>query len=175
MIQQPSAELIATTFETYDAPTPWEQARDRLRDAHDTYWLAVTRPDGSPHVRPVLGVWADEHLHFVSGSTTRKTRYLTGNPHISITVSADGIDLVAEGTAERVTDLASLRRVADAYQTKYGWHATPRDAAFNDTEGAPTAGPPPYNVYRVALAKIMGFPVGESYSPTRWTHHTKNP
>lgn len=34
--QQPVASLIATTFETYDAPTPWAEARRRLHDAHDT-------------------------------------------------------------------------------------------------------------------------------------------
>jgi hypothetical protein len=39
--RQPTAELLATTFETYAAPTPWEQARRRLEQAHDeTYWLA---------------------------------------------------------------------------------------------------------------------------------------
>jgi Pyridoxamine 5'-phosphate oxidase len=167
--QQPVANLIATTFETYDAPTPWAEARRRLHDAHTTYWLATTRPDGTPHVRPVLGVWVDERLHFVSGSATRKTRHLAASPRVTITVSADGIDLVAEGRAERVEDPAALRRVAAEYAAKYGWAATPRDGAFYDTEGAPTAGPPPYEVYQVTPAQVLGFPAGESFSPTRWT------
>jgi len=165
---QPVAQLIATTFETYDAPIPWAQARRRLQDAHDTYWLATTRPDGTPHVRPVLGVWVDEHLHFVSGSATRKTRHLAANPQVSIAVSAEGIDLVVEGRAERVDGTAALQRVADAYTAKYGWRATARNGAFHETEGAPTAGPPPYLVYRVTPAQVLGFPVGESFSPTRW-------
>src|SRR5215471_8404563 len=101
---QPVAQLIATTFEPYDAPIPWAQARRRLQDAHDTYWLATTRPDGTPHVRPILGVWVDERLHFVSGFATRKTRHLAAEPQVTIAVSADGIDLVVEGRAERVED-----------------------------------------------------------------------
>jgi nitroimidazol reductase NimA-like FMN-containing flavoprotein (pyridoxamine 5'-phosphate oxidase superfamily) len=117
---QPVAELIATTFETYDAPTPWAEARRRRHDARDTYWLATTRPSGAPHVRPVLGVWVDDRLHFVSGSTTRKTRHLASNPQVTITVSADRIDLVVEGRAERVHDATRLGRVADAYAAKYG-------------------------------------------------------
>jgi hypothetical protein len=114
-------------------------------------------------------VWVDERLHFVSGSATSKTRHLTVSPQVAITVAADGIDLVAEGRAERVKDLVLLRRVADEYAAKYGWQATPRDGAFYDTEGAPTAGPPPYEVYRVTLTQVLGFPAGESFSPTRWT------
>jgi len=169
--QQPVAQLIATTFENYDAPTPWAQARRRLQDAHDTYWLATTRPDGTPHVRPVLGVWVDERLHFASGSATQETRHLVANPQVTIAVTADGIDLVVEGRAERVEDAAALQRVADAYAAKYGWRATPRDGAFHDTEGAPTAGPPPYEVYQVTLTQVLGFPAGESFSPTRWTPH----
>jgi|SRR5262249_6697037 len=167
--QQPVARLIATTFETYDAPTPWTETRRRLRDAHDTYWLATTRPDGVPHVRPILGVWVDERLHFVSGSATRKTGHLAASPEVTVTVSADGLDLVVEGRAERVEDPALLRRVADEYARKYGWQATPRDGAFYDTEGAPTAGPPPYEVYQLTLTRVLGFPAGESFSPTRWT------
>ena len=165
---QPVAELIATTFETYDAPTPWAEARRLLHDTHDTYWLATTCPSGAPHVRPVLGVWVDDRLHFVSGSTTRKTRHLASNPQVTITVSADLADLVVEGKAERVHDGARLQRVADAYAAKYGWPATARDGAFHDTEGAPTAGPPPYEVYQVAPTRVFGFPTGESFSPTRW-------
>ncbi len=165
---RPVAELIATTFETYDAPTPWAEARVRLDESHDTYWLATARLSGAPHVRPVLGVWVDARLHFVSGSATRKTRHLATNPQVTITISADRIDLVVEGKAEKVHDAARLQRVADAYADKYGWRVRARDGAFHDTEGAPTVGPPPYEVYQVTPTKVLGFPTGESFSPTRW-------
>jgi pyridoxine/pyridoxamine 5'-phosphate oxidase len=88
------------------------------RSAVDRHSPATVRPDGTPHVRPVLGVWVDERLHFVSGSATSKTRHLAVSPQVTITVAADGIDLVAEGRAERVKDLVLLRRVADEYAAK---------------------------------------------------------
>jgi hypothetical protein len=57
-------------------------------------------------------------------------------------VHGDGLDLVVEGTMAKVTDQAWLHRVAEAYETKYGWPVSVRDGAFH-ADGAPTAGPPP--------------------------------
>ena len=42
------------------------------------------------------------------------------------------------------------------------------DGAFHDAEGAPTAGPPPYDVYEVIPTTAFGFGTDESFSPTRW-------
>jgi general stress protein 26 len=161
-------ELIATTSRGRNEPTPWAEARRRLHDATTTYWLATTAPNGTPHVRPLLAVWVADHLHFASGSTTAKTHHLASRPWVAVTVSADGIDLVVEGRADRIRDQARLQRVADAYAAKYGWFPTARDGAFHDIEGAPSAGPAPYEVYAVSTARVFGFPAGESFSPTRW-------
>jgi hypothetical protein len=66
---------------TQDAtPAPWAEARERLADA-DPYWLATVRPDGLPHLVPILAVWVDGALHFVAQAqppaklgTSRATR-----------------------------------------------------------------------------------------------------
>ena len=42
-----------------------------------------------------------------------------------------------------------------------------RDGAFYG-DGAPTAGPPPYEVYAVTPATVFGFGEDESFSATRW-------
>jgi nitroimidazol reductase NimA-like FMN-containing flavoprotein (pyridoxamine 5'-phosphate oxidase superfamily) len=164
------AELMATTFATYGAPTPWAQAQARLAEAHETYWLATTRPGGTPHVRPILAVWVDDALCFASGRATRKAQHLAANPRVTVTVSSDRLDLVVEGEATRIRDPARLLRVADAYAAKYSWPVTVRDGAFHDTEGAPTAGPPPYEVYAVAPSVVYGFPADDVHSPTRWRY-----
>jgi len=69
------AEKTPTAEQPYLAedttPTPWSEARERLADA-DTYWLATVRPDGLPHLVPVLGVWVDGALCFVASPTSRK-------------------------------------------------------------------------------------------------------
>jgi nitroimidazol reductase NimA-like FMN-containing flavoprotein (pyridoxamine 5'-phosphate oxidase superfamily) len=101
----------------------------------DTFWLATVRPDGRPHVMPVLAVWADGALHFSTGKTTRKGRNLAQNPSCVIALGSPGLDLVVEGLAAKVSDEARLRRVADAYASKYDWQVTVRDGAFHDAEG----------------------------------------
>jgi hypothetical protein len=60
-------------------PTPWVEARDRLADA-DTYWLATVRPDGLPHLVPLLAVWVDGALHFVASRTLRTTHTASSRP-----------------------------------------------------------------------------------------------
>ncbi len=123
------------------SPTPWAEARRRLADA-DKYWLATVRPDGRPHVMPVLAVWVDGALHFVASPTSRKAKNLARDAHCVITARRDALDLVVEGTAAKVSDETRLHRVAEVYWAKYGWPVTVRDGAFYAV-GAPTADPPP--------------------------------
>ena len=63
-------------------PTPWAEARGRLEEA-GTYWLATARPDGRPHVMPVLGAWVDGALSFSAGEASRK-----GKPRASRAASS---------------------------------------------------------------------------------------
>jgi hypothetical protein len=75
---------------------------------------------------------------------------------------------VVEGLAEKVRDAGRLQRVANAHASTYDWHVTVRAGAFHDTEGAPTAGPPPYEVYVVTPTSAFGFGTDESFGATRW-------
>jgi nitroimidazol reductase NimA-like FMN-containing flavoprotein (pyridoxamine 5'-phosphate oxidase superfamily) len=121
---------------------PWAEARGRLEEG-GTYWLATARPDGRPHVMPVLGVWVDGALCFSAGETSRKGKNLARDPRCDFTAgSRRALDLVVEGEAAKVSDMVTLHRVAEAYASKYGWSVTVRDGAFY-ADGAPTAGPPP--------------------------------
>ena len=49
-------------------PTPWATARAHLEETTATYWLATVRPNGAPHVMPVLAVWVDGRLFFSAQS-----------------------------------------------------------------------------------------------------------
>jgi hypothetical protein len=113
-------------------------------------------------------VWVDGGLFFSAGPGTRKARNLTRDARCVVTVEVEPLDLVVEGEAVPVRDAATLRRVADVYASIYGWHVTVRDGAFHDTEGAPTAGPPPYDVYEVRPTVAFGFGTDETIVPTRW-------
>jgi Pyridoxamine 5'-phosphate oxidase len=148
---------------------PWPEARVRLAEAF-TYWLATVHPDGRPQLRPVLAVWVDGALHTTTSPGARKARNLAGDPRCCLATHGDGLDLVVEGTVATVTDQARLELVAEAYGSKYGWLVSVVDGAL-DGEGAPTAGPPPYAVYRVTPVVVFGFGTEDDrYGPrsTRW-------
>ena len=160
------AELI-----TGDGTTvfPWQEARTRLAE-ENFYWLATVHPDGRPHVRPVLAVWVGDALHTSTNPTARKGRNLTLEPRCALTARTEGMDLVLEGKAARVVDEAALRQIGEAYMAKYGWPVTVRDGAFEAPYGAPTAGPPPYEVYAVSPEVVFGFGTDDELAPrsTRW-------
>jgi hypothetical protein len=149
-------------------PTQWPRAREHLERSTATYWLATVRPDGRPHVRPVLAVWVEGGLYFCAGEGTRKARNLALDSRCALAVELEPVDVVVEGVAEQILDADLLHRMADEYAATFDWHVTVRDGAFHDTEGAPTAGPPPYDVYEVIPTTAFGFGTGESFSPTRW-------
>ena len=117
---------------------------------------------------PLLAVVVDGALHFSTGAGTRKAKNLAASPHCVVGVGAPGLDLVVEGTASRITDEQRLARVAAAYDVKYGWRVTVRDGAFHDAEGAPTAGPPPYDVYELNPTTAYGFGTDGTLASTRW-------
>jgi Pyridoxamine 5'-phosphate oxidase len=147
---------------------PWETARRIVETAQATYWLATVRPDGRPHVMPIMAVWVDGRVFFTAGPGTRKARNLVRDSHCVLAVEQEPLDLVIEGSARKTRDDETLREVAERYATVFDWHVTVRDGAFHDTGGAPTAGPPPYDVYEVIPKTAFGLPVGELFGPTRW-------
>src|SRR5580692_12541321 len=102
---EPVTELSA--FSSDDAiPAEWEKGRAELQDA-EVYWLSTVRPDGRPHVTPLLGVWLDGALYFCTGPGERKAKNLSENLHCVLTTgrnTLEGLDLVIEGTAEKATD-----------------------------------------------------------------------
>ncbi|WP_052745994.1 pyridoxamine 5'-phosphate oxidase family protein [Allosalinactinospora lopnorensis] len=147
-------------------PKTWERALSELRRAQ-TYWLATVRPDGRPHAVPVLAVVVDGVVHFCANEQSRKARNLELDSHCVITASGETLDLVVEGEAAAVSDEAEIRRVAEEYAAKYGWQPEARDGALW-ADGAPTAGPPPYQVRRVVPTTVFGFPTTDASVPTRW-------
>ncbi len=119
----PVTELSA--FSSPNAtPTNWSRARDELMGA-EVYWLSTVRPDGRPHVTPLLGVWLEGALYFCTGPNEREAKNLQANRRCVLTTgqgTLEGLDLVIEGTADGVNDHAELGRVANTYEAKYGPH-----------------------------------------------------
>jgi nitroimidazol reductase NimA-like FMN-containing flavoprotein (pyridoxamine 5'-phosphate oxidase superfamily) len=133
------------------------------------YWLSTVRPDGRPHVTPLLGVWLDGGLYFCTGPDERKAKNLSENLHCALTTghnSLDGLDLVIEGTAEGLSDPAELGRIADAYESKYGPHFAAPNGTWSGLGDAIRRAE--VLVYRVAPVTGFGFGKGAQFSQTRW-------
>ena len=78
-----------------------------------------------------------------------------------------GNDLVIEGIARRVTDDATLQRLAKRYGDQ-GWPARVVDGAFTYDYSAPSAGPPPWDVYSMKPTTIYGVLGSEPGGATCW-------
>src|SRR5918994_2957138 len=101
-------------FSSEDAtPTEWSAARDQLRDAK-SYQLTTVRADGRPHQTTIAGVWVDEVFSFTTSQAEQKAHNLrAGNRHVIVTAGNsdwDGMDVILEGEATRVTDPDRLGR-----------------------------------------------------------------
>jgi hypothetical protein len=147
-------------------PPSWREARARLEEAQ-FYWLSTVRPDGQPHIMPVLAIWLDGALHVSASPASRKSRNLAQTPRCAIAVDSDDLHLVVEGTAERIANGARLERLAELYSTKYGWDVTAHGGALYG-DGAPTAGPPPFEVFEVRPSTVFAFGTDESFGAIRW-------
>jgi hypothetical protein len=167
---EPTIEPKVKNLDIYGSePIPWARALAQLEgDAGQArYWLATTRPDGRPHLAGVGGLWVDGTVYFTSGAAARKSRNLSANPQCAVSVSLPGLDLVIEGTVARVTDEATLGRLAERYAAQ-GWPATVKDGALTAPYSAPSAGPPPWDVYAITPVTAFGVATAEPYGAARW-------
>src|SRR4051794_15622782 len=160
--------------------TAWEEARERLANPEKdrNSWLATVRPDGRPHLMPVITFWMDGAYHFVAGEGTQKGRNLAGDGHCVIGTQSrklPSLDVIVEGRAEPLNDADAVGRIAADLASK-GWPLEARgDQVFGPN--APTAGPPPYRIYRMVPSTAFGLPGTHGMDqfkqedlpkPTRW-------
>jgi PPOX class probable F420-dependent enzyme len=138
---------------------PWAWAVERLERAHN-YWVASNRPDGSPHLAAVWGVWLDGAFWFSTGGRSRKARNLMADPRCVVAPEDARESVVLEGTAERITDRERISQVLVAYTSKYG-------SGYPDPDDNP--------LFAVRPRRVVGLielDPGLSASATRWTFGT---
>jgi hypothetical protein len=147
---------IDTRFSDPDAgPTPWPDTLAALTEA-ELYWLTTVRPDGRPHVTPLVGVVHGGVFHFCTGLEEQKGVNLQSSAAVAVTTGvntwAAGLDVVVEGRAVRISDDRELQAIADAYEAKYGevWHFDVADGQFAHGGGRAA-------VFRVEPSKVLAF------------------
>jgi general stress protein 26 len=156
---------LDSRFSDPDAePTSWDDAVRALESA-ELFWITTVRADGRPHVTPLVAVWLDGAIHFCTGAAEQKAVNLRTNPHVILTTGCNswdhGLDVVVEGDAVQVTDDETLKRLAEAWRTKWDgrWQFEAREGTFHHEAGeAP--------VYAVAPTKVLAFGKG-TFSHTR--------
>ena len=158
--------------ELYDqAEMPWSRAADALGTGsvgpEVACFLGTVRPDGRPHAAGVGVAVHDGFLYFTSGPATRKSENLRLNAACTLSLRLDGIDLVLEGTAERVTDAATLELVASLYRDG-GWPATAAGDVIEAPYSAQSAGPGPWHLYRFTVSTAFGVGLREPHGASRW-------
>ena len=164
-IVDPVTDVDPRYGESGTGPRPWAEEQQLLAAA-PLSWVSTVRPDGRPHVTPLLTVWHNGALHFSTGAAERKARNLEGNPEVVLTTGGnrwdEGIDIVVEGTAERVRNRDELAALARAWEEKYGpeWHFELTDDGFADPYGTAL-------VFRVRPRTAFGFAKAPA-SQTRW-------
>jgi hypothetical protein len=156
---------IDPRFSDKDAvATEWTETL-RVIEAAELFWITTVRPDGRPHVTPLVAVWLDGALHFCTGAEEQKAVNLGANPHVVLTTGCngweEGLDIVVEGAAVRVTGASQLRRLAQAWAAKWDgrWQFEAGDGCLlQDGHQA--------LVYAVTPAKVLAFAKG-SFGHTR--------
>jgi hypothetical protein len=84
-----------------------------------------------------------------------------------VSVATHPFDLVVEGSAERVADAAEIRSVAASFRDA-GWPCETDGDALTAEFSAPSAGPPPWHVYRVYPSTVMALGTSEPGGATRF-------
>jgi Pyridoxamine 5'-phosphate oxidase len=171
----PNREPIETTnLDTIygSQAIPWSRPRDLLAvgafaGPGTACFLGTVRRDGRPHAAGIGAAWYDGDLYVQCGPLTRKARNIAANPACTISASLQGIDLVFEADARRVSDTPTLEAVAAVYR-EGGWPVQVEGDAFTAPYSAPSAGPPPWHLFRLTADTVFGVATAEPYGATRW-------
>ena len=158
----------------------WDQVAARLEKGmsqapntggpeRHTCWLATINRDGSPHVTGVGALWFDGTFWFETGETTRKGRNLARDPRCTLSLATDEFDLVVSGDAAKVTDRHLVSTMADQWNSA-GWPARVDEtgAALTAEYSAPSAGPPPWTIYRITAHDATALVTVDPGGATHW-------
>ncbi|MFI1465096.1 pyridoxamine 5'-phosphate oxidase family protein [Nocardia carnea] len=163
-------DVVLGAFSSPDAQaTPWASAAAVL-GAAEVFWLSTVRPDGRPHVTPLLAAWTLGGMCFTTGGRERKALNLDSNPHCVLTTGTNaltGVDVVIEGVASAVAEHSQRAQAVMDFERKYGTHLTAPEGSWYQLGEAVLAG----NVKLYRIAPTVGFAFGKLpiSSQTRYT------
>jgi hypothetical protein len=106
---------------------------------------------------------------FETGKNTRKGRNLARDPRCTLSVATHEFDLVVEGHADLITDPPTVAAMAERWAAG-GWPAKVDETgtALTAEFSAPSAGRPPWHVYRITPTSAVALLTVEPGGATRW-------
>jgi len=161
------------------AALDWQSVVDRLDagftqapgtggpDRH-TCWLATIDADGRPHVTGIGAMWHAGTFWFETGRRTRKGRNLERDPRCTLSLALRDFDLVVEGDARLVTDPFTVAELAALWADEWPCEVDETGIALTAPYSAPSAGPPPWHVYRIDVVSATGLQTVAPGGATRW-------
>jgi nitroimidazol reductase NimA-like FMN-containing flavoprotein (pyridoxamine 5'-phosphate oxidase superfamily) len=171
---QPVTELDARFSDPAAVAIDWDQTRRTLEDA-ELFWIATVRADGRPHVTPLVAVWLDDAIYFATGFGEQKAVNLRTNQNVILMTGCNGwergLDVVVEGEAVQVTDESVLKRLAEAWETKWDgrWHYQVHEGGFRHEANADAV-----LVFSVKPTKVLAFAKG-TFGQTRHRFNQESP
>jgi hypothetical protein len=129
----PDGYGLPTTTET---ALTWAEVEPRLVAA-ESYWLATTRPNGTPHVVPRWGVWVEGRFWYDGDPATRHARNLVENPACALHLESGTEAVIVEGTsAPTRADAATLGvKLSTAFEKYHKLGYSPAADAWEGPEG----------------------------------------
>ena len=181
-MSQPAARNLA---DLYGLPlVRWEPVAARLERGFTqapgtggpnrfSWWMATINPDGSALLNSVGALWSGGALWFTAGPETQKARNLHRDPRCNFAISTEDFDVAIKGLGRRVTDRELVAERAKEWAAG-GWPCEVDDSgiALTAPYSAPSAGPPPWWVYRVTPFKATVLSTVEPGGATTWTFPT---
>jgi hypothetical protein len=168
--------------ELYDLPPiEWTSVTARL-DAADltmapgtggpgrhSCWLTTLDADGAPHTTGLGAEWVDGTWWFETGKESRKGRNLARDPRCTLAIALQEFDLVVEGHAALVSDPETVARLAEVWAVG-GWPCRVDESgtALTAEFSAPSAGKPPWHVYRITAVSAVVLSTLEPGGATRF-------
>ncbi|MGI9606453.1 MAG: pyridoxamine 5'-phosphate oxidase family protein [Acidimicrobiales bacterium] len=111
------------TPESAEGLLKWEAVEERLQ-ASLHYWVATTRPDGTPHVVPRWGVWVEGRFWYDGSPDTLHVRNLKLESSCVLHLEDGRQAVIVEGRSEQADPPGAAfgGTLSDAFGEKYGKH-----------------------------------------------------
>lgn len=161
---QPAVEFGGEYSSPDAQATPWAEALDEIERA-EVFWLSTVRPDGRPHVTPLLAAWHGGAMYFITGADERKALNLRANDRCALTTGTNtlrGLDVTIEGAARLVAAPEERQAAAGAFEGKYSARPTSPGGTWHGLGDTIRSGGA--QLYRVEQAVGFAFAKGGPYS-----------